>query len=65
MSCVQDQKDRPNTEAVIIQAHLRTEPESIVGFLSHVRQQFGSVSRALELPHSVQAALAARYLEPS
>jgi len=58
-------KDRPSAEAAIIQAHLRTEPESIVGFLSDVRQRFGSVSRALELPDSVLAALAARYLDPA
>ncbi|MET0791905.1 MAG: tyrosine-protein phosphatase [Polyangiaceae bacterium] len=58
-------KDRPNAEAAIIHAHLRTEPESIVGFLSDVRQQFGSVSRALQLPESVEIALPARYIVPN
>jgi protein-tyrosine phosphatase len=55
-------KDQPNAEAAIIQAHLATEPETVLGFLSDVRQQFGSVSRALELPDSIQAALLERYV---
>jgi protein-tyrosine phosphatase len=55
-------KDQPNTEAALVQAHLRTEPESILGFLSDVRQQFGAVSRALELPDSTQVALLERYV---
>jgi protein-tyrosine phosphatase len=56
-------KEGPHTEAEIIDAHLRTEPETILGFLADVRRQFGSLSRALQLPESVSSALAARYIE--
>lgn len=56
-------KDRPHAEAELTHAHLRTEPETILGFLSDVRQQFGSPSQALDLPPSVARALAERYVE--
>ncbi len=55
---------RPHAESELVQAHLRTEPESISGFLNDVRQQSGSVTRALGLPDSVLTALSARYVEP-
>ncbi len=56
---------RPEAEAEILHAHLRTEPETIIGFLNDVREQFGSLRRALELPDSVLSALSARYVEAS
>ncbi len=55
-------KNRPQIEAELIRAHLGTDPETIIGFLDDVRQQFGSVSRALDLPASVLSALSSRYL---
>jgi hypothetical protein len=58
-------KERPNEEAELIDAYLTTKPESILGFLTDVRRQFGSVSLALQLPVSVQGALSARYLDPA
>ena len=56
---------RPSAEEELVRAHLHTEPESIVGFLSDVRKEFGSVDAALGLPDSVLADLSARYLEPA
>ena len=58
-------QDRPHAQTELIQAHLRTEPETILGFLSDVRREFGSVARALPLPSPVLARLSANYLEPS
>jgi hypothetical protein len=58
-------QDRPEAEAELVDAHLRTEPETIAGFLREVRQRFGSVSNALGLSQSALGALRARYLEPT
>jgi protein-tyrosine phosphatase len=57
-------RDRPNAQAELIVAHLRTEPASIVGFLNDIRLEFGSVQRALSLSDSALAALSERYVEP-
>jgi protein-tyrosine phosphatase len=58
-------RDRPDAEAELVQAHLRTAPESISGFLREVRQQFGSVQSALGLAEATLDALSVRYLEPT
>ncbi len=56
-------RERPKDEAALVAAHLRTEPESVLGFLSDVRATFGSVQRALQLSDSELNVLWGRYLE--